>query len=95
VDNFYVKERLGLADYRLQSVEAILKWHALVFAAYVFLQYRRMLPLFSQPPATLLPVGDVLRDHQAGHARQTVRHIATLAQAGCTPDELVALFCPT
>jgi hypothetical protein len=95
VDNFYVKERLGLADYRLQSVEAIINWHALVLAAYVFLQYRRMLPVLSQPRTKLRSVGEVLRDHQAGHARQTVHHIATLARAGYTPDELVAMFCPT
>ena len=95
VDNFYVKERLGLADYRLQSVEAILNWHALVFAAYVFLQYRRVVLLLTQPQTPLQPVGDVLRDHQTGHARQTVHHIATLARSGYTPAELVAMFCPT
>jgi hypothetical protein len=95
VDNLYVRERLDLANYRLQSVEAILNWHALVFAAYVFLQYRRMVSVFNQPQATLQPAGNILRDLQAGHARQTVHPIATLARAGYTPDELVALFCPT
>ena len=38
VTNFYLKERLGLADYRLQSIEAILNWHALVFVACTFMQ---------------------------------------------------------
>ena len=38
VDNWYLKERFGLADYRLQSYEAILRWHTLVFAAYAFVQ---------------------------------------------------------
>ena len=38
VTNFYLKERLGLADYRLQSSEAILNWHDWVFAAQVVMQ---------------------------------------------------------
>ncbi|MCS6909441.1 MAG: transposase [Anaerolineales bacterium] len=42
VDNFFLKERLGLADYRLQSCEAITRWPALVFAAYAFLQFQRV-----------------------------------------------------
>jgi hypothetical protein len=33
VDNWFLKERVGLADYRVQSVEAISRWHTLVFAA--------------------------------------------------------------
>ena len=30
VDNFYVKQHLGLADFRVQSYEAIEKWFAVV-----------------------------------------------------------------
>ena len=40
-----MKERFGLADYRVHSLEAILCWHTLIFAAYAFVQYRRMVPL--------------------------------------------------
>ena len=40
VDNFYVKQHLGLADFRVQSYEAIEKWFAVVFLALGFLQWR-------------------------------------------------------
>jgi hypothetical protein len=38
VDNFYVKQHLGLADFRGQSYEATEKWFAIVFLTFVFLQ---------------------------------------------------------
>ena len=40
VDNFYVKQQLGLADFRVQSYEATEKWFAVVFLALAFLQWR-------------------------------------------------------
>ncbi len=50
VDNWFLKERFGLADYRLHAAEAILNCHALVSAAYAFLQYQRASPLSHRPP---------------------------------------------
>jgi hypothetical protein len=79
VDNWYLKERFGLADYRVQSYEAILRWHTLVFVAYAFLQYRRVVPLLSNPKAALPDLPEVLAAHQHEHLRQTVCYIATLA----------------
>lgn len=95
VDNWFLKERFGLADYRLHSVEAILNWHTLVFGAYAFMQYRRILPLLSDPQATVLPLAEVLTEHQAGHARQTILHIAQRARQGASDAELLAAFFPT
>jgi hypothetical protein len=40
VDNFYVKQHLGLTDFRVQSYEATEKWFAVVFVALAFLQWR-------------------------------------------------------
>ena len=81
VDNWYLKERFGLADYRLQSCEALLRWHALVFAAYAFWQYRRVVPLLTHPKATLPELPEVLARHQDEHLRQTVCYIAALDRA--------------
>ena len=50
VDNFYVKQQLGLADFRVQSYEATEKWFAIVFVALVFLQWR----LHHAPPEARL-----------------------------------------
>ena len=94
VDNWFLKERLGLADYRVRSVEAILRWHTLVFAAYAFVQYQRVVPLLKNPQAQLQPMGEVLREHQREHVRQTVRCIADLVRQGHRDDELLDLLLP-
>ena len=73
VDNFYVKQHLGLADFRVQSYEATEKWFAVVFLALAFLQWR-----VNHAPATerLRSVADVVRQHRSEHAR-------TLLETAC------------
>jgi hypothetical protein len=95
VDNWYLKERFGLADYRLQSYEAILRWHTLVFAAYAFVQYRRVRPLLTNPKATLTELPEVLAAHQHEHLRQTVCYIAALARRGLSDAKILADLLPT
>jgi len=95
VDNWYLKERFGLADYRLQSYEAILRWHTLVFAAYAFVQYRRVVLLLTNPKATLPELPEVLASHQHEHLRQTVCHIAALARRGWSDAKILADLMPT
>ena len=73
VDNFYVKQHLGLADFRVQSYEATEKWFAVVFLALVFLQWR-----VNHAPAEehVRSVADVVRQHRFEHAR-------TLLETAC------------
>ncbi len=94
VDNWFLKERCGLGDYRLHSVEAITRWHTLVFAAYAFLQVQRCQPLLDNPAARLQPLGEVLRAHQCEHARRMVSQIADLVRQGTSDTDLLAMFCP-
>ena len=94
VDNWFLKERFGLADYRVHSVEAILRWHTLVFAAYAFVQYQRIAPLLKDSKVHLHPLGDVLREHQREPVRQTVRCIADLVRQGHSDAELLDLLLP-
>lgn len=95
VDNWFLKERLGLADYRLQSLEAILHWHTLVFAAFMFLQAQRVAPTARRAKAPLPTLSEVLAEHQHAHAERTIRHIAHLVRAGISDDELIAQLLPT
>lgn len=95
VDNWFLKQCFGLADYRLQSYDAILRWHTLVFAAYTFVQWLRLRPLVHNPQAKLPLLGEVLREQQAWHARQTVCHIAALARQGQSDAQILAALCPT
>lgn len=86
VDNFYLKTRLGIADYQLQAFEAIEKFHAVVFLALAYLQYRLVQALAAQyqtgqpvphdQPKTL---ADVIRLHRAEHDIQLLKAAAQLA----------------
>jgi len=73
VDNFSVKQHLGLADFRVQSYEATEKWFAVVFLALAFVQWR-----VNHAPAEerLRSVADVVRQHRYEHAR-------TLLETAC------------
>ena len=73
VDNFYVKQHLGLADFRVQSYEATEKWFAIVFLALVFLQWRLNHAHTKEPWHSL---ADVVRQHRYDHAR-------TLLETAC------------
>ena len=95
VDNWFLKDRFGWADYRLQSIEAILNWQALVFAAYAFIQYQRVRPLLDNPHASLQPLGQTLADHQTWHAQQMVLHIARLVRSGWSDAQLIEALFPT
>jgi Transposase DDE domain len=66
VDNFYVKQHLGLADFRVQSYEATEKWFAIVFVALAFLQWRVN---HAQAGEGMRSVADVVRHHRYEHAR--------------------------
>jgi hypothetical protein len=69
VDNFYVKQYLGLADFRVQSYEATEKWFAIVFLALVFLQWRVN---HASSKERLRSLADVVRQHRYEHARTFV-----------------------
>ena len=66
VDNFYVKQQLGLADFRVQSYEATEKWFAVVFLALVFLQWRLN---HAHAKESRQVLADVMRQHRYEHAR--------------------------
>src|SRR5207244_11179529 len=65
VDNFYVKQHLGLADFRVQSYEATEKWFAVVFVALAFLQWRLN---HASSEVRMRSLADVVRLHRYEHA---------------------------
>lgn len=69
VDNYYVKQLLGLGDFRVQSYEAVEKWFAIIFLAYTFLQWRLN---HTQPDERFKVVADVIRHHRRQHARHVL-----------------------
>ncbi len=69
VDNLYLKERLGLGDFRLQSYEAIDKFCAVVHLAYAYTQWR----LAHTTERHVRNPADVIRLHRDEHARAWLR----------------------
>jgi hypothetical protein len=86
VDNFYVKQHLGLADFRVQSYEATEKWFAIVFLAFVFLQWRLH---HAHAKAQWHSLADVVRQHRYEHARTL---LATACQEAAQLSDYLPVF---
>jgi len=84
VDNFSVKQHLGLADFRVQSYEATEKWFAIVFLALVFLQWRLN---HARAKDHVHSLADVVRQHRYEHAR-------TLLETACQEAAQVRDYFP-
>jgi Transposase DDE domain len=75
VDNLYLKEVIGLGDFRLQSFEAIQKWFAVVILAISYLQYTAMLTYHPKRP--LPSLADCKRQPQQVHFQMFLRQLVT------------------
>jgi len=64
VVNFYLKTQLGLADFRVQSYEAVNKYMVVVHLAWAYVEQR-----FAQErSAQIKTYGDIIRQHRDEHA---------------------------
>ncbi len=70
VDDWYLKQRLGLGDFRLQAYEAIKKWYAVLHLVLTFLQWRLHEARARGQP--LRSLADVIHQHRAEHAREVL-----------------------
>ena len=73
VDNLYLKNALGLGDFRLRSFEATQKWFAVVVLAINYLQYRMALAYSSSSSRTIL--ADFIRLHRLEHFQNLMRSV--------------------
>jgi len=67
VDYWYLKQPLGLGDFRMQAYEAIEKWYAVLHLVLTFLQWRLYEAWERGRPLPCL--ADVIRQHRAEHAQ--------------------------
>jgi len=70
VDYWYLKQRLGLGDFRLHNYEAIHKWYTITYLALTFLQWRLYEAQARGEP--LACVADVIQQHREEHAREVL-----------------------
>jgi hypothetical protein len=64
VDNFYLKTQMGLADFRVQSYEAVDKYMVVVLLAWGYVERR----FVQEHSAQIKTYGDVIRRHRDEHA---------------------------
>ncbi len=92
VDNWYLKEQLGLADYRVHSLEAILKYHAVVFLSLAYLQWRLIERRASEALIEGETVADMIRLHRHEHLVGLVTAVAEAAKTRLRVKTVVQRF---
>jgi len=70
VDYWYLKQPLGLGDFRVQAYEAIEKWYAVLHLVLTFLQWR--LHEARERGQPLRSLADVIHQHRAEHAQEVL-----------------------
>jgi len=86
VDFWYVKQELGLGDFRLQSYEAIARWYAVVYLTLVYLYWRRYEE--GEEHGHTPGLSEVLTGIRQDHQREVMRAACEEVAAG-TPVEAV------
>ncbi len=90
MDYWYLKQKLGLGDFRLHSYEAIHKWYTVVHLALTFLQWRLYeTRVQGQSPRS---VAEVIQLHRQEHAREMLIAACREAIAKGTVEKVVDRF---
>lgn len=92
VDNVYLKEALGLGDFRLQSFEAIERWFAVVTLAINYLQYEHLQAYLRTRQS--LPLAEILRLHRLDHFQGLLRLVIQEALRTGKIEEVIQQFLP-
>jgi hypothetical protein len=92
VDNFYLKDVLGLGDFRLQSFEAAGKWFAVVVLAINYLQFQAAQAYLASH--TRLPLADFIRQHRLEHLQVLLRTVIEEAHQSQDVDAILAKYLP-
>jgi hypothetical protein len=92
VDNFYLKDVLGLGDFRLQSFEAAEKWFAVVVLAINYLQFQAAQAYLASH--TRLPLADFIRQHRLEHLQVLLRTVIEEAHQSQDVDAILAKYLP-
>lgn len=85
VANFYLKTRLGLADFRVRSYEAVDRYMVVVHLTWAYVEWR----FAAEAGAQIKCYGDVIRQHRDEHARAWLTEAVRMALA--TGDEEAVL----
>ena len=93
VVNLYLKDGLGVGDFRLQSFEAADKWFAVALVSLNYLQYQQAVQ-YAQTQQTCT-LADLLRQHRLWHWQRLIREIVEVAHQTEDVEAVVQQFMPT
>ena len=93
VDNFYLKEGLGLADFRLQCFEAIDKWFVVTLVSLNYLQFQQAQSCLAT--GQLSGLADLIRQHRWTHLENVIRRIAQEALQTGNVEEVLQRYLPS
>jgi hypothetical protein len=86
--NFYLKNQVGLEDFRVQSYEAVDKFIVVVHLAWAYVEHR-----FAQErSAQLRTCGDIIRQHRDEHAIDWLKGAIEMAIETGDPDLVLQRF---
>ena len=92
VDNLYLKEALGLGDFRLQRFEAIERWFAVVTLAINYLQYEQMQAYLDNQK--VISYAEIIRRHRLSHFQLLLRKVIAEALRTGQIEEVIQQFLP-
>jgi hypothetical protein len=92
VDNLYLKDVLGLGDFRLQSFEAAEKWFAVVVLAINYLQFQAAQAYLASHAR--LPLAEFIRQHRLEHLQTLLRTVIEEARQPQETDAILAKYLP-
>jgi hypothetical protein len=90
VDNFYLKTRLGLADFRVQPYEAVDKWCTVVQLAWAYVEWR----LAQERSSQIQTPADIIRQHREEHARDWLTSALQMVLETGTIEPVLQRFLP-
>jgi len=86
--NFYLKNRVGLADFRVQSYETGDKYMVVVLLAWAYIEQRAL----HECSAQVKTHGDIIRQHRDEHAIDWLRSALQMVAETQDPDAVLQRF---
>lgn len=90
VDYWYVKLELGLADFRLQSYEAIEKWYAVVYFVLAYLYWKRYED--AETPSHAPSLSEVIEGIRQQHQREVLQSACEEVARGTPLEEVLQKY---
>jgi hypothetical protein len=90
VDYWYVKQQLGLGDFRVRRHEAISKWYAVVYLVLIYLYWQSY--EYRKVHGTTISLSEILARLRAAHQREVLRAACEEAAQGVPVEQILERY---